>query len=193
MTRALNECNLQPGAKVLDFPCGTGRLSPMIVDRGFLLTAADSSPHMVDQATQAWARQVSEKPAREGKGVFEVRDIMASGYADGEFDAVICNRLLHHFTESATRVKALTELRRISKRWVIASFFNAGALDALRSRVTLFLTGKKKEHRVPIPMGQFLSDARASGLRLVRSLPTRGRISPQWYVLLERDDAPKAG
>src|SRR5688572_27636378 len=38
------------GARVLDLPCGTGRLLPDLSAMGFVVTEADSSPHMIDQA-----------------------------------------------------------------------------------------------------------------------------------------------
>ena len=43
---------LPAGANVLDLPCGTGRLLPLLVGAGFQVTAADSSGHMLDLARQ---------------------------------------------------------------------------------------------------------------------------------------------
>ncbi len=63
---------------------------------------------------------------------FAVRDVMHTGYPDRQFDAVVCNRLFHHFRESEVRIRALTELRRISRGPVIVSFFNAFAIGAVR-------------------------------------------------------------
>lgn len=183
---ALAASNLLPDSLVLDLPCGTGRLSPMIVNAGHRLVAADSSPHMVSEAANAWSQVTAGDPGRRARVEFEVRDVMASGYGDAAFDAVICNRLLHHFTEPATRTRALTELARVSARWVIISFFNAGAFEALRKRLGFFLIGRTQQRRVPISLEQFKADAAAAGLRVVDSYPTLGRISPQWYLLLEK-------
>ena len=46
--RALSE--IESGSRVLDLPCGTGRLLPMLHESGYRVTEADSSPHMVDLA-----------------------------------------------------------------------------------------------------------------------------------------------
>ena len=42
------------GARVLDLPCGVGRLAPMLVKRGYELTQADVSAHMIEKARWAW-------------------------------------------------------------------------------------------------------------------------------------------
>lgn len=172
------------GATVLDLPCGAGRLAPMLVRRGFHVTQADSSPHMVAQARAAWHRFCAESPELHARVQFEVRDVMASGFPDRCFDAVICNRLLHHFIEPPTRVAALRELARISRGRVIASFFNTFAFDAVAFRMKNFVRRRVPTDRIPIAMSQFLADAEAAGLVLDHAFPTRWGISPQWYVRL---------
>jgi len=141
---------------------------------------------MVGQARDAWNRLTEGSETRRKKVSFEVGDVMNIAHEKSSFDLIICNRLFHHFSESSTRVRALTELGRVTKRWVIVSFFNADTLDAKRKRLGQMLTGRRPTTRRPIPFDQFTTDAAAAGLRVVRSFPTRGRISPQWYVLLER-------
>lgn len=183
---ALRACNLPQGAAVLDLPCGAGRLAPMLVDMGYQLTEADNSPHMVDQARLAWLSAAGNDTQRLERCKFEVQDVMKTTFADRQFDAVICNRLLHHFVEANNRMRALTELARISKGPVIVSFFNAFALDAVKFKLKHALSGKVPNDRVPIPMGEFTEDAKKAGLRVDQSYPTRWGISPQWYVLLRR-------
>lgn len=182
--RALD--GLLAGSRVLDLPCGAGRLAPMLHRMGFIVTQADNSPHMVEQACQAWARGCGGRPDSIPGLRFEVRDIMASGYPDGEFDAVVCNRLLHHFVEPQTRMAALRELRRICKGPVIVSFFNADTLDGILFKLKWLVRPGQPKDRVPISMNQFVADAAAAGLQLDGTYPTRGRISPQWYLRLSR-------
>jgi ubiquinone/menaquinone biosynthesis C-methylase UbiE len=42
-------------------------------------------------------------------------------FADESFDAVISNDVLEHLADEATMTRAVTDMLRISKRWVIAS------------------------------------------------------------------------
>jgi len=183
---ALRACNLPQGATVLDLPCGAGRLAPMLVDMGYQLTEADNSPHMVDQARLAWLSTAGNDPKRLDRAKFEVQDVMKTTFPDRHFDAVICNRLLHHFVEPATRVRALTELARISKGPVIVSFFNSFALDAVKFKLKYALSRRTPNDRVPLPLTAFTTAARAAGLHLDHAYPFRWGISPQWYVLLRK-------
>jgi SAM-dependent methyltransferase len=174
---------VRPGSRVLDLPCGKGRLLPLLVERGFEVTAADSSPIMLAQARQAWSDFGGTSRTPGGRVDFDVQDIMKTTYDDGQFDAVVSNRLFHHFAESPIRRAALAELRRICGGRVIVSFFNSFALDTLRRGVRHVLFGERRVDRFPISLRQFAEDGRAAGLEVVMALPTWWAISPQWYVV----------
>jgi ubiquinone/menaquinone biosynthesis C-methylase UbiE len=143
------------GSHILDLPCGAGRLVMSLVERGYRVTAADSSPHMISVARDAWREATRERADLSGRCQFDVQDVMHTNYEDRQFDAVICNRLLHHFRESETRIAALKELRRITKNYLIASFFRSFALDAFLSDLVFRLRGKVRRHRVPISLREF--------------------------------------
>ncbi|QDU81589.1 Glycine/sarcosine N-methyltransferase [Polystyrenella longa] len=176
--------DLDQGSRVLDLPCGTGRLTRLLTKCGFDVTGADSSPHMVTRAHENWRKTGGDaKVAR-----FEVRDALDTTYPDDSFDAVVCNRLFHHFNESETRVKAFRELKRISKHQVIVSFFNSFALDALRFRLKHFLRGTKPQDRIPIPLNAIVEDLEEAGLRMVAKVPVIWGLSPLWYIIAEHEE-----
>src|SRR5262245_53930262 len=95
ITAALN--GLPAGSRVLDLPCGTGRLTPVLVNRGFRVTGADSSQYMIATAWSIWHDANRTSLEREAMASFEVQDVLATSYKDRQFDAVVCNRLFHHF------------------------------------------------------------------------------------------------
>jgi len=176
---------LAPESSILDLPCGTGRLTPLLVGAGLRVTGADSSPSMVSLAEEHW-RQIGSRFREENRNVqFDVHDVMNTGYEEGQFDAVICNRLFHHFSEAETRVKALKELNRISRGPVIVSFFNSFALDALKFRFKHALRGTVPNDRVPIPLRMFAEDLRQAGLDVVSTYAVLRGISPLCYVVAE--------
>ncbi len=168
-----------PGAAVLDLPCGTGRLLPFLTELGYRVTAADSSPHMA-----AHARKRDGRTAYAGVVVASVFD---TGFRDDAFDAVVCNRLFHHFREPETRQRALKELGRICSGTIVVSFFCNRALDAWRFYKNA-LRRKKATDRIPIPFHVFAGDIACAGLEIVEQIATWPGVSPQCYLALRKTD-----
>lgn len=169
---------------ILDLPCGTGRLSRILVEAGLNVTGADSSPNMVALARNNWKQLQEQNPHLASQAVdYEVRDVMDTQFTDGAFDAVFCNRLFHHFIESDTRVTALTELNRISKGPVIVSYFDSFAFDAMKRKVRYALKGKKPNDRVAISLKTFAADLEAAGLEVVTTASVLKGLSPMRYVV----------
>lgn len=171
------------GSHVLNLPCGAGPLLDILASCGYRVTCADCSEHMTRTARRRWEaiRARGEFDAFEPH--FAVCDVMRTGYADGHFDAVVCNRLFQHFRESEVRIRALSELRRISRGPVIVSFFNAFALGAARFHLKHVLRRTIPLDRVPIPAWSFLNDVRRAGLTPVALHAAVWGISPLWHVV----------
>jgi len=174
---------LQPGARILDMPCGSGRLLPLILDLGYQYTGADVSGHMVD-AARAKFESLARTSSTPLEAAFDVEDIMSLSYADDEFDAVIVNRLFHHYTQAQTRVAALTELNRISRGPIIVFFLNTWTVRGLHFHLKHSLDRPKQ--RTPITRKEFRANGRVAGLTLTDFYPTRGRFNKEWYARFER-------
>ena len=168
------------GGSVLDLPCGTGRLLPALLSWGFRVTEADSSPHMVNRAREL-AKNLT---LHIEDNAFVVTSVFETGFPDASFDAIVSNRLFHHFREADVRRSALRELRRISRGPIVASFFSSKSIDALIFRSRNILRGRKPSDRIPIAPGVFEEDARAVGLRVDRWIAPRPWISKQCYAVL---------
>lgn len=168
------------GSRVLDFPCGTGRLTATLSRMNYLINSADSSWHMTKQA-----RENSESHTITGGG-YTVMDILNTAFKDDSFDAVICNRLFHHFFEPEIRRQALKELGRICSGTIIVSYFSTKCIDAMTFKLKHFLKGKKPRDRVPISPELFFREIEASGLKIQREIPSRPHVSMQTYVVLNR-------
>jgi SAM-dependent methyltransferase len=110
------------GATVLDAPCGTGRLRPAIAGPGRRWIGLDVSASML--------------AALDDEALPRVRgDVAALPFADDAFAAVVCCRLLHHLQEPEGFRRTVTELVRVSRELVVASFWDAGSLPARHRRV----------------------------------------------------------
>ena len=139
--------HLPRGATVLDLPCGTGRLLPELAARGFEVTEADSSSHMVELARQYAGQCGLQMPPER----FAVANVLKTPFGDGQFDAVVCNRLFHHFSEPQVRRDALRELKRISRSTIVASFFCNLSFDGMVFHIKQSMKRKKADDRIPIP------------------------------------------
>jgi SAM-dependent methyltransferase len=179
--KCLDACldSLPAGSLILDLPCGTGRLLPHLHSRGFTICAADSSRHMLDRA-----RELATRNQFEAKIDFRVEDLLATSFADRSVDAVICNRLFHHFTEPDTRIRAFKELARVSRGPIVVSFFCSRSLS---SQLFLFRNRwRRTPHtdRLPIPLATIAAEANLAGLHVRQSMASKPIFGKQWYLVL---------
>ena len=132
--RALRE----PGTirSVLDLPCGTGRLTRLLIEGGFDYTGADQSEAMLTVAR--------EKAA----GLPGVRLVIADAarleFPDASFDCVVCTRFLNLFPPEMRR-PMLAEMRRVSRRFLLAESRYTRELAWWRP-IAAALRAKAREH-----------------------------------------------
>ena len=177
------------GAHVLDIPCGAGRMYPLLKQMGFRTVGADASPYMVELARKRAVSLKSQNAFMEDS--FCVADVLNTGFADKQFDAVLCNRLFHHFSCPKTRQTALRELSRICSGPIVVSFFSALATDAHKHYFKKYIRREVIMDRIPISPLTFAKDVHAVGLKITHWYMARPLISKQWYVVLQRADSFK--
>jgi 2-polyprenyl-3-methyl-5-hydroxy-6-metoxy-1,4-benzoquinol methylase len=97
----------EPGQRLLDAGCGVGEVARSLAARiapGGEVVAVDASATTVEAAA---ARH-------DGSAVrYEVADVLALPFADGEFDGVRCERVLQHVSDPDA---AIRELARVTRR-----------------------------------------------------------------------------
>lgn len=176
---------MPPGSRVLDLPCGSGRLLPLLAAKGWQVTAADASAHMLAVARAAYGDNTRGGAAR-ADVCFEQCEVLDTGFPARSFDAVICNRLLHHYPSASLRRAALQELARIAAGPLVVSYFSNRSLAALRFHLRHALRGERPLDRVPVWPGDLARDLAAAGLRCTASHAVRPGLSAQTYLRLER-------
>jgi SAM-dependent methyltransferase len=102
--------------RLLDVPSGTGRLAAGLAARAGSYVGCDVSPAMLACFT---ATRVAADAGR-------------LPFADDSFDVVVCCRLLHHLPPGGPLEGVTSELVRVSRGLVIASFWDAGSWPGLR-------------------------------------------------------------
>lgn len=98
------------GWKVIDVGAGTGRLTIPFLMRGAKVTACDASPQMLEVL-----KEKTNNPALK----ILVSDAHRLDVGDQEFECTISSRMLMHVLDWR---KALSELCRVSRNWVIFDF-----------------------------------------------------------------------
>lgn len=165
---------------VLDFPCGAGRLLRVLSEEGFHVTGADASAEMIKKV-----ENLSSLSTHQYRNLHQ-RDVFSSGFADGEFDAVVSNRLFHHFNEGRDRVLAMIELSRIAKGPLVLSFFNSRSLSLQFKILKRRLSGRIFRDRLPVSLRQIKKEAEEAGLTVDYATGVLPWLSPMWYVVLTR-------
>lgn len=124
---------------VLDVPCGTGRLSPVIKTAADRLYEGDVSVAML-------------RVDRENVGALAAGRAAGSAlllpYRDRSFGGVVSIRLTHHLTEPAEVAALVRELCRVSRAWVIVTYFAHSSWKNLLRRVRSRLFGRRPKNTV---------------------------------------------
>jgi SAM-dependent methyltransferase len=122
LAQLLTQCQLAKGT-VLDVPCGYSRFAPLYARLGITAIGADVS--------YAMAHLAAANQARHGRERWLCADVLALPFTDSVFDSVLCIRLLHHRYSDAERQRILCELARVSRRFVIISFYRSTLLHTV--------------------------------------------------------------
>ena len=109
------------GEKILDCPCGTGRIDPILREKFTDIQGMDNAQSMLD----VYLDGHPERKAQMG-------DIFNLPFADNEFDWAVCHRLFHHFKSDEQRIGLLRSLSRVSRHgftfyaWIDTPFSKRG-------------------------------------------------------------------
>ena len=122
LAQMLTQCQLTKGT-VLDVPCGYSRFAPVYAHLGITAIGADVSYDMVHLA--------AANHTQHGRQRWLCASALALPFIDSIFDSVLCIRLLHHRYSDDERQRILCELARVSRRFVIISFYRPTLLHSV--------------------------------------------------------------
>jgi ubiquinone/menaquinone biosynthesis C-methylase UbiE len=167
--------------RVLDLPCGTGRLLPALAAAGYRAVGADVAREML-QAGRAL------RPAR----LPQVQaDAACLPFRSASFDAVVCLRFLFHL-EPLERRRCLAELRRVARDGVVVGQvryrWTAKHLGRwLRSRA-----GLSRRYRPAPGRAELARELAGAGLELLELRPV-SRLFSDKALFLARPAAHRRG
>jgi ubiquinone/menaquinone biosynthesis C-methylase UbiE len=118
VNKALKYAGISPPARVLDVPCGTGRLSLHLLKTGYTVTGVDISPEMVKYTKERLKKEDIDREI-----IVKVEDAEKLSFPDNSFDLGISLRLLGH-TPPENRIKILQELSRVCSKFLILAYYS---------------------------------------------------------------------
>jgi SAM-dependent methyltransferase len=166
-----------PTRRLLNLPCGGGRVSGPLAESTALLVEADIA-----------VGQLLYGAGRRTWTTAEVR-MTASAFhiplRDRAVDGVACIRLCHHLPTPAERERLLSELFRVAERFVVMTFFDFGSLKNVLRRARRVLDGKPPKNTMRMRDVRRLAAASGFGLRSAPRLSFFG--SGHRYALFVRE------
>jgi ubiquinone/menaquinone biosynthesis C-methylase UbiE len=159
----------------MDLPAGTGRLTPILAENAKKVILADASDVMLEVAKEDNPTLAAE---------YLVTSAEKIDRPDGSVDLVFCHRFLHHINQPDLRKKIFQEMARVTRRYVIVSYYAAGFRSRIKWRLKN-LVGLANRDSKPATMEQFFAEARQAGLK-VAAQETLRKIPPGIFCLFEK-------
>ena len=165
---------------ILDFPSGAGRLFRAYRPYGKRFVAMDLSHEMLKFARQNLAEW---KPSLSTGSAFRMP------LKDGCVDVAFSARLFHHVPDPGERRQYILELCRVSRKFVILTFFHTWSLKNILRRIRQPFNRKKP--KVTMTTDELRGLVRGAGWEVVTTIPLSRLASGHHYAVLRRSPASR--
>ena len=162
---------------ILEIPCGGGRLTPGFADLADLVIEADVA---IGQVEYGRAHAQLSTP-----NVWMTASAFHIPLRDRSVDGAVCVRLSHHLPTSAERERLFGELLRVSRRFVVVTFFDRHSLKNLTYRLRHPFRGGPP--KLTMTRSEVEALARAGGGKLIAVAPLSRIGSGHRYALILKD------
>ncbi len=162
---------------VVDVPSGAGRFAK-VLSGGRQLIEADVAFEILE-----FARERAEKA--ELNIAFLQSDAAKLPLADGSVDCVFCNRLLHHIVSAEEREVFLREFHRVSRKYLVISFFDYHAFGGVR-KLLKALKGRKPKYDQQPTFAQFTEELARCDFNVREVVATGAPWVAQKFFVLEK-------
>ena len=177
----------------LDLPCGYGRFTSILRERGFNVVSADLSIEMARRAAENATTNPQDSGRRtpgDGPGPGTWFPALAADanrlpFQPGVFDLVFSIRFFHHVHTPEGRATILGEFSRVSSEYTVVSFYRANGLHAVQRRLRRVF-GKSRTNIKMVKAGVFEKAAGDAGFEIVRILPLFRGIHAYHLALLRK-------
>ncbi len=161
--------------KILDCPCGYGRLTEVLSRRSEILYSSDISPHKV----AVHANFFSEPKI---KLLNAASNITRLPFKERVFDGTVTFRLFHHLDNKEVRTAIFREAARVTDKFLILSFYRKNVLHEM-SRSFNMNSSIRKRKIVLIEADIIRQEAEQAGWKLIECSKVLPGIHAQTIAL----------
>lgn len=158
--------------RILDAPCGTGRLFAPLAARGSLVGLDVSAAMLASARTGTGARVELLRG-----------DLTRLPFAARSFDAVVSCRLLHHLEREEDLARVVSELVRVTDDLVVATYWDAASAPEWRRRL---FSARRAPRRFARPRARLEQLFAAAGAPVVARAWSLRFVSRQAYLVARR-------
>jgi ubiquinone/menaquinone biosynthesis C-methylase UbiE len=169
--------------RVLDLPCGGGRVTVHLAKQGYTVSSADLSEPMLAITRENVALLGLTCSA-------ERQDIEKLTYPDRSFDTIITFRLFHHFPNPAVRQRVVTEICRVARQYVVLSYFSPASVTSFKRKLRVAMGGRKSDKH-PTPLSEVKTYFANAGFRFVRDYAQMPLVHTLHLAVFERASGTK--
>jgi SAM-dependent methyltransferase len=171
----------------LDLPCGYGRLCYILRDLGASVVEGDWSFNLLDAARRFHASPLNATPTAD----YVRATALSLPFRDRAFRMVLSVRLCHHIREHQERLQYLREVMRVSREWLVFTYFDTESIKIRTHEYRRRFNGKRSKWTLDSQEVKEVSQS--AGFEVVRSIWLSRLFSGHRYVLLRRSDSGDTG
>ncbi len=174
---------IPPGHRVLDVPCGGGRVSVHLAQKGYKICAADLSDAMIEITRENFKNN-------DIVATVEKQDVESFTFKDGAFDTIVSFRLFHHFPDREIRARVVRQLCRVAGKNVVLSYFSPLSFTSAKNRLRSALGGKKST-KYATSLAEIEGYFQSEGFRLVKDFAQLPLVHTLHVAVFQRDTDSK--
>jgi ubiquinone/menaquinone biosynthesis C-methylase UbiE len=160
----------------IDIPCGTGRLSDLILKSGYQWIGADISLEMMMESR------------RRMHGVedsfWNIRlDAETMSFKDSSIDCVFSIRFIYHIP-AEIRYRILKEMRRVTKKWLIIDYNYPNRFKEMARGIRSLLGKRPAKNRITLQ--EISKELRENGFNIYKAIPVSRLFSDNVILLCNK-------
>jgi ubiquinone/menaquinone biosynthesis C-methylase UbiE len=177
ITKYLNSCKLNSNDSLLDIPCGAGYIGGILSKYSCSIVASDISIEMMELA-------VNEYSNKNFTGFLQ-SDITNTPFQSNQFKCVVVLSLMHRLPADL-RARVLSEVFRISNKYVIISYSIESVLQKLKWKFLSIINRRYLPAPESIPLKVIVEELNACGLIIVKKKRIVNFLSAKVVFLVKK-------